>query len=308
VPFPLPGQPITCEYMGIPLGQSTYDRFELLKKRDDLDQFKHLLNTKFHVPPLMYPLKKDPKHHRERAGHYPPDYPVGTLVEAAKLSASEGHDEDAAKLAEALKNQGISELERLSVQLAPEEISHLPWPQLIRQTLQQKRVYRTSRRYPNRRFPKQLGVIPGRRAERKKIHVLAAIDTSASMSYDELQDAVTELLALMKQEVRVLCVQCDTQICDVRWLSPHERVTELHGRGGTDLRPPFDRGMLEKHEIRVVIYFTDGYGPAPEHPPEGVEVLWVLTGYGPTIPAKYGDVTCLKPREQRQRVQPHNSK
>ena len=46
-----------------------------------------------------------------------------------------------------------------------------------------------------------------------------------------------------------------------------EDIREVHGRGGTDLRPPFEPAFLRQHNPDVLVYFTDGNGPAPDQAP-----------------------------------------
>ena len=53
-------------------------------------------------------------------------------------------------------------------------------------------------------------------------------------------------------------------------------LTDVMGRGGTDLRPVFAGPLLAAHGVEGVIYFTDGDGPTPDTPPS-VPVLWILT-------------------------------
>ncbi|MDA1043715.1 MAG: VWA-like domain-containing protein [Verrucomicrobia bacterium] len=60
----------------------------------------------------------------------------------------------------------------------------------------------------------------------------------------------------------------------------------MHGRGGTDLRPPFESAFLGKHRPDWVVYFTDGHGKAPDAPPK-VPVIWCLTLSG-KMPCAWG--------------------
>jgi predicted metal-dependent peptidase len=62
----------------------------------------------------------------------------------------------------------------------------------------------------------------------------------------------------------------------------------VRGRGGTDLRPPLDRHFLRKHRPDLVVYFTDGDGPAPDKPP-GPALIWCLVPGG-RKPAVWGRV------------------
>ena len=69
-------------------------------------------------------------------------------------------------------------------------------------------------------------------------------------------------------------VECDTVIHRVY---PFEgSFREAAGRGGTDLRPPFQPDFQTEHRPDGVIYFTDGDGPFHPEAPK-VPVLWVLT-------------------------------
>ena len=56
--------------------------------------------------------------------------------------------------------------------------------------------------------------------------------------------------------------------------------------GGTSFKPPFERGFLREHRPDLVVYFTDGQGPAPECPPS-VPVIWCLT-QGGRMPVEWG--------------------
>ena len=68
--------------------------------------------------------------------------------------------------------------------------------------------------------------------------------------------------------------------------------------GGTDLRPPFEPEILCKLRPDVVVYFTDGCGPAPERPPR-MPVIWCLTPIGDP-PARWGHVVRMPRKEDPQ--------
>jgi predicted metal-dependent peptidase len=128
---------------------------------------------------------------------------------------------------------------------------------------------------PNRRFPGQTGIVPGRMfypTRRENPSLLVAIDTSASMSPDELTE-IARHLNVLSDLVCMTVVECDVRIQRVyRFRGTIDRVA---GRGGTDLRPVFEPQFLRDHRPDGVIYFTDGLGPYPESDP-GVKTLWVL--------------------------------
>ncbi len=129
---------------------------------------------------------------------------------------------------------------------------------------------------PSRRFPSRIGEMPGRTYSPRVIarpHVLVVLDTSMSMSSRELHEIVRHL-SPMSESARLTIAECDVEIARV---FPFDgSLPQVKGRGGTDLRPPFERAFLRSHGVDGVVVFTDGQGPVPEHPP-AVATLWVLT-------------------------------
>ncbi len=129
---------------------------------------------------------------------------------------------------------------------------------------------------PSRRFPGRIFEVPGRSwaphrdAEQR---LLVAIDTSLSMSKQELEEIARQLVVL-SEHVHVTIAECDVSVARVY---PFDgRIENVVGRGGTDLRPVFAPSVLGAHDIDGVVYFTDGDGPfSPD--PSPVPTLWVLT-------------------------------
>jgi predicted metal-dependent peptidase len=111
---------------------------------------------------------------------------------------------------------------------------------------------------------------------------MAVIDTSGSVTSDLLSQIDGELRRLAKH-YEVLVVECD---CQIQRTYPYQTLTTVWGRGGTDLRPPLEKDFLRQHKPDLVVYFTDGYGPAHQCQP-AVPVIWCLTPNG-TEPVKWG--------------------
>lgn len=151
----------------------------------------------------------------------------------------------------------------------------VPWQVVLRRhigkTMQRRPVFGR----PPRRFPHLVGVVPGKARYAQRPTVMAAIDTSGSMSADML-GAISAELELMARCYEVLVVECDTSI---RRVYPFKPIKSVMGRGGTDLCPPLEVEFLRKHQPDVVVYFTDGFGPAPEKPP-AIPVIWGITEAG----------------------------
>jgi predicted metal-dependent peptidase len=129
---------------------------------------------------------------------------------------------------------------------------------------------------PSRRFPHRLGEVPGRAYRPRTVlrpTIIVAIDTSLSMSERELTEIARQLRP-MSEVAQLVIAECDASVA--RTYPFRGALTSVKGRGGTDLRPVFAPAFLARHGADGVVYFTDGQGPHPEHPPK-VPVLWMLT-------------------------------
>ncbi len=129
----------------------------------------------------------------------------------------------------------------------------------------------------------EVGIVPGNTRRPTKARVMAVIDTSASMTSDLLAQIGGELRKMSRHH-DIVVVECDAE---VRRIYPfREQLEDVHGRGGTDLRPPFAGKVLGLVRPDVAVYFTDGQGPADPDPPR-VPILWCLTPRA-TPPARWG--------------------
>ena len=117
---------------------------------------------------------------------------------------------------------------------------------------------------------------------------MAVIDTSASITRP-LLNLIAGELDRMARSHEVTVVECDAAVH--RIYRYQGELHSVHGRGGTDLRPPFEADVLDTVKPDVVVYFTDGYGPAPTQAPR-VSVVWCLTREG-NRPAPWGRVVWM---------------
>lgn len=159
----------------------------------------------------------------------------------------------------------------------------LPWRQLLRDFVRQGGEPQPTFMRAPRRFPAMLGTVPGRTRRPNRASVMTIIDSSGSMGSRELALIAPEI-ELIASTNDVIVVECDAAIRRVYPFT--SRLTTVEGRGGTDLRPPLEPAFLAKHRPAVVLFFTDGYGAAPEQRPR-VPVLWCLTATG-RRPAPWG--------------------
>ncbi len=146
------------------------------------------------------------------------------------------------------------------------------WRRILRlfaATSRRTRVRNTLRR-PSRRY----GTAPGIKVKRRS-RLLVAIDTSASVSAEQLQGFWTEIHLLWRLGHELFIVENDTLIrSQLQYRGQMPRFA--WGRGGTDYNAPL-RLANERLHPDGLVFFTDGEGPAPSvrcrYP-----LLWVVAG------------------------------
>lgn len=121
-----------------------------------------------------------------------------------------------------------------------------------------------------RKYNKRYAGNPGIKIKRRN-HVLVAIDTSGSVSNEELVEFLKEINHIHKSGNEITIVECDTQINSVKKFKPSQTY-EVHGRGGTSFQPVIDHFNDNPRKYTSIIYFTDGEA----RPPEDVncKILW----------------------------------
>ena len=130
------------------------------------------------------------------------------------------------------------------------------------------------------------------------LHLLVAVDTSASIKEAQLQQFWAEIQSLTGQmSLQLTLLAADTKLAaGAPWVFAPGEVPSWphpHGQGGTDFRPVF--AWLEQSEQTqdALIYFTDGKGDYPSMPP-ALPVLWALAGEGGDVRMPpFGDVVRL---------------
>jgi len=283
IPYDLPN-PITIDELGLPPWESTRERYARLVRRKKLaSEWSARLRGEARDR-IVRPLAARPRAH----DHYASGSRSATrALEAAAARAGAALDLETRRM---LGVPGLAATE-IVVPNGPT----LAWNDLLRVLVRGLFVRTSTRAYPSRRLPDALGIAPGKRARRTRPVVMAVVDTSASISTGELAQISAELACLVRSHVRVACLQCDDVVRQREWLAIGSTLTRVHGRGGTDLRPPLSAAELRKVRPDLVLYFTDGHGPPPDAPPPNVDVLWILTGSSPRVPARFGRVVRMRP-------------
>jgi predicted metal-dependent peptidase len=152
------------------------------------------------------------------------------------------------------------------------------------------RYDRPSRRQASYGYGPGSPILP--RTVRPVPHVAVVVDTSGSMGTDELTAALRESRGILTATgAKVEFCACDAS---VHALKPVERWEELPklllGGGGTDFRPAFKAVERARSKPEVLIFITDGDGPAPATMPHGIKVIWLLVGAHRVKPATWGEI------------------
>lgn len=147
---------------------------------------------------------------------------------------------------------------------------------------------------PNRTFLTGFGVYLPTMVCKGVGTIVAVMDTSGSISDRDAAAYLSEFNAIIQdcKPERAILIQCDAEVQHVQEVNDGTPLKHLkiHGRGGTDFRPPFE--YLKKHDIlpEAVVYLTDLYGTFPERQPD-YPVLWVATNDGK---APWGETVQIK--------------
>ena len=126
-----------------------------------------------------------------------------------------------------------------------------------------------TRRKPNRRF----GTGPALKIKQKK-RTLVAIDTSGSVSNDDLIEFFNEIYHIYKSGTYVDIIECDAKIQRVYEYKGQREEIEVQGRGGTDFEPVMQYLSEHRNEYANLIYLTDGECCSPQTQPMK-PMLWV---------------------------------
>ncbi len=214
---------------------------------------------------------------------------MSTVRRAADMLTPEERDRITSEMQAVIDEACRGKAAGRSIERLGDAEATVDWRNVLRRFVGRGAVRQPSYLRPPRRFPHLAGIVPGNVRRMDKPRVMAVIDTSASMT-PELLSQIGAELARIRTTHAVVIVECDTEI--QRIYPMVDKLLEVHGRGDTDLRPPFASDVLLKVRPDVVVYFTDGYGPAPERPPK-VPVLWCLTPSA-MVPAPWGRTVWIK--------------
>jgi len=178
----------------------------------------------------------------------------------------------------------------------------LPWNLYLKKimgTVESNKKKTITRR--NRRQPERLELRGELRSHKAKI--LVALDISGSISDEEFNQALKEVLNIVKNyNHEITIVECDNEIRRVYTVKTVKDIKpRLNTRGGTRFTPVFE--YANQHKFNLLIYFTDGKGEEKlATVPRGYKTLWVISGRGKELSLKepYGVIKRLKKIEVKE--------
>ena len=164
----------------------------------------------------------------------------------------------------------------IDTELAPT----LPWRQLLATFLSSTARDDYSYTRPNTRRGDP-AIYP--RLRSSEVNAVIAVDVSGSISDTELNECITEINAIkgqLRATVSILAVDDKIAKGYPKTFNAWEEIKlseAIHGGGGTDFTPVFDWMDAQDVPADILVYFTDGQGIFPEHPPS-YPVIWLIKG------------------------------
>jgi len=154
------------------------------------------------------------------------------------------------------------------------EHSELPWNTIIKQRMRKLAVKHSWKKPSKRYLP---WYFPGR-TKNEGVKVVAAIDTSGSMSKEQITKAISELYGLMRSFhfLTLWVTDCDAKVYNTKKVKMNELTSlVLSGGGGTDFRPVFKWAKEEfNDDLDCMLFFTDLDGTFPTEVPP-YEIFWI---------------------------------
>lgn len=210
-----------------------------------------------------------------------PNPETGETQSVSEVQASSKEWEIATKQAAHIAKQNGTlpgHLETLVEELLQPQVS---WRQELWRFFNQRKPDRISWNNPNRRLIHADLFLP-RKRHIPTGDVVIAIDTSRSISEDELQHFASEIQEIHKalQPRKMYVADIDTQIQDeVKEYGPYDQPEFIYrGRGGTSFEPVFQWVQDNNFTPDALVYLTDGYAPWPSVEPN-YPVLWCITNH-----------------------------
>lgn len=209
-------------------------------------------------------------------------------VDANAIRRGVAHDVTAAQ------SQGWSVSPGLALWAQTVLAPQVSWRTLLRSAVGRPLRAAYGRRHPTWQRPDRRSDgrpdFPAPGAHRERPEVAVVIDTSASMTTQALNAAVTELDDILRR----LGAEVTVVACDQDAVTPQRirRLGQLHltGGGGTDLRIGIEAAAQLRPAPTVIAVLTDGWTPWPSAAPARSSVVAVVIGDRAPLPTGVGIV------------------
>ena len=224
------------------------------------------------------------------AGHRVVDHGGGIDVHLPVAFDAGTEDEIAERILEAVAHsdmqQGRGDVPGEARRLVDLRAPRVPWRRVLRQFVNTSLTRdEYDWRRPNRRWLSEGFVVPGLSGERVSL-VVVALDTSGSMTADQLSEACAEVRLIAREVADLRLVVADATVQEVVALDDLEAWLgrgRASGGGGTDHRPVFAWVREQRLHPDLFIGITDLESIFPEQAP-GYPVLWVTPRRHGTAP------------------------
>ncbi|MDV4152496.1 VWA-like domain-containing protein [Clostridium sp. AL.422] len=160
------------------------------------------------------------------------------------------------------------------------EKAEISWQDLLKRVIpslragEKKTIMRRNRRQPERLDLR--GSLPNNVPE-----VIVALDISASMSEEEFNKILIEVLEITRTRTnKITVIECDNEIRRIYEIKSKNDIKKRSAKNGsTKFSPVFKYIRDNKLRNSVLIYFTDGVGEKElEVKPFRPNTIWVITG------------------------------
>ena len=174
------------------------------------------------------------------------------------------------------------------------------WRAYLRRVIASKIPFDVTYSRPNKKYQNQDIFMPSVIGE--SVKVICSIDTSGSISQQDLEDYISEMIGISRSfyHVDFFIMTHDHAVHDYEKIFNGNvqkiKQMKIHGGGGTSHLPVYEfiREKRLHRETKLLVSFTDGYSEYPERRPE-VETIFVLSGGhcpAENMP-KWGTTVCL---------------
>lgn len=217
-----------------------------------------------------------------------------TLDDHSTWEKSEGNEEMLKEVAKQAVNDAVKSAGgignvpgKIAALIAEMNKSQVNWKQQLRQfyvnTLKSTRMPTRKRR--NRRY----GILQPGHKKKPELHLGLCVDTSGSVSDEELKMFWAEMSAIATCGVKVTVIEADCAVQNVYEFDP-KKTPEFKGRGGTSYNPAIQKAV--ELDVDGILYCGDfDTADTPENP--GKPFLWVGVRNSPP-PATFGKVIYLE--------------